>query len=215
MIKIAIGLPVAEIVEPGVYFNHIVAIGKWVKNPEYEIKVIGIEKMKITQARNLIINRALELGCDYLLFIDSDHKVPLDMLPKLLETGPKCGMVSGLINKRGYPYETVAFKKDKNGSLNLVEIAPGNQIYEVDACAMGCTLINLQKIQLLQPPYFTDGHFRHDINLCLRFKSDAGAKSYVDARVEMIHLGDRREISPRNATMYRQQHIDEMGVGEC
>lgn len=202
-IIIGIGLPVAEVIHPTVYFNHLAAVASW--KSRYKLLLLGTHKMKITKAREHITTQAIRMGCSHLLFLDSDHIVPDNMLNLLMEN-KKAAMVSGLICKRAFPYEQVAFKYDKNKRLQACMTNEATKIYSVDACAMGCTLINLQLLQLINKPYFANGHFRHDINLCLRLRNEIGAKILVDTRVTVGHMGEPEIIYPNNAQLLRERY---------
>lgn len=199
---IGLGLPVAEIVHPTVYFNHLAAVATW--KAKHKIILLGTNRMKITSAREHITAQALKMGCTHLLFLDSDHIVPCNMLDLLMES-KDAAMVSGLICKKKPPYEQVAFIYDKRKRLEPCMTDVMGKIYSVDVCAMGCTLINLAKLQLLGKPYFSDGHFRHDINLCLKFKNELGAKVLVDTRIQIGHIGEPEIIYPNNAQLLRER----------
>ena len=199
---IGIGLPICDMVIPTVYYNHLAVIAAW--STQFKIELIGIPGMKITRARETITRMAMSRGCTHLLFIDSDHILPSNMLTLLMQN-QDAAMVSGLIHKKIYPYEQVAFVLDKDGSLQDALI-PENVVVEVDSCAMGCTLINLEKLKLLNRPYFTNGHFRHDINLCLKFKNELGDRILVDSRIHIGHVGMREIVYPKNIDILRKRH---------
>ena len=203
--KIAIAVPVADMVQPLAYFNHIHCFSEWSK--KYNTIFLGLSGTKITAARNILTTQAIAADASHILFIDSDHIMPVDMLDKLIENADSA-MVSGLICKRGYPYETVVFKFNKAAQLKQVMVEANGDILEVDACAMGCTLINLRKLSALNTPYFTDGHFRHDLNLCMKFKSELGASIKVDTRIEVGHLCNPTIVYPSNANLLRQRNME-------
>jgi len=199
---IGVGLPIAEIVHPKVYYNHLAAVAEW--KSRFQLHIIGIEGMKITRARNEIAAVAISRGCTHLLFIDSDHILPPRMLSMLMEN-QDAAMVSGLIHKRLYPYEQVAFVDNGKGKLEMA-LLKDNTVMEVDACAMGCTLINLKQLQMLGRPYFSDGYFRHDINLCLKFKRELGGRILVDSRIHIGHVGGEEIVYPENVEFLRKMH---------
>ena len=203
--KIAIAVPVADTVLPLAYFNHIHCFGEWSK--KHNTIFLGLSGVKITAARNILVSQAITTGASHLLFIDADHILPIDLLDKLVENASSA-MVSGLICKRGYPYQTVAFRFNSKGQLDQLMLDPKDEVISVDACAMGCTLINLQQLKLLNLPYFTDGHFRHDLNLCMKFKSELGASIKVDCRVEVGHLCMPNIVYPSSSNLLRQRVMD-------
>jgi len=198
---IGIGLPVADMVSPTAYYNHLAAIAAW--KSQFKLELIGVCGCKITRARNVIASAAMRQHCTHLLFVDSDHIVPGNMLKLLMENGD-AAMVSGLIHKRYYPYEQVAFAFDKEGKLQPA-LLKDKTVVKVDACAMGCTLINLEKLHLINMPYFVDGYFRHDINLCLKFKTELGARVLVDTRIHLGHVGMSEIVYPENVGLLRRR----------
>lgn len=198
---VGIGLPIADMVSPTIYYNHLAAIAAW--KSEFKLELIGVSGCKITKARNMITNAALRRNCTHLLFIDSDHIVPGNMLRLLMEN-KDAAMVSGLVHKKLYPYEQVAFVFDKEGRLQDALLRDGT-VTRVDACAMGCTLINLEQLHLLNMPYFVDGYFRHDVNLCLKFKVELGAKILVDTRIHIGHVGSPEIVYPENVGLLRRR----------
>lgn len=205
---IGLGLHVDTAILSPAYFNHLVSVASWGK--KYNILVIGVDRMKVAAARNRITEEAIKGNCDYLLFIDSDHIVPDNLLDLLLEN-KDAALISGLICKREFPYETVAFKRDFNNDLQECFISEGcKKVVEVDAAAMGCTLINMSLLKKLKPPYWFDGHFRSDINICLKFKDELGAKILIDTRAQVGHMGRIPVIYPSNATQLCADEISEM-----
>jgi len=197
--RIAIGTHLSEAVLPQVYFNHIGVIARWAK--QYDLVMTGTHRTKVAAARNRIIDAALAERCDHVLFIDSDHLLPDNMLDCLTENAA-AAMVSGLVCKRLFPYDTVAFKLLPDGQLQQIVVNARGKVIEVDGCAMGCTLINLDLIKQLERPYFRDRFFRSDLGLCLAFRRK-GMKVLLDTRVEIGHLSDPLIITPGNAERVR------------
>jgi hypothetical protein len=206
MLLVGVGIHVDTAILPKAYFNHLARIAVWgTKTPLY---LVGTDRMKVASARNRITEKAIKRGCSHLLFIDSDHILPEDMLDKLLESKDKA-MISGYICKRNFPYNPVVFRKDIKGDLQEGFIKFNTGIKKADAVAMGCTMLNLDIIQRLTKPYWKDEHFRSDINMCLRLKDELGEDSYVDTRIDVRHLGDNLEVGQNNADELRLQYLKE------
>lgn len=203
--KIALGIHLAEGVLPQVYLNHIGAVAQWSK--KHDITLIGTYRAKVASARNSIVEKAIETKHSHVFFLDSDHIVSDDLLDLLVESAD-AAMVSGLICKRVFPFETVAFRFMENRELMLVIIKERDRVVPVDACAMGCTLINLEHLKKLQRPYFFDSEFRSDINLCLAFRA-LDLSVCIDTRAEVGHLAEAVIIRPSQAQALRERVIAE------
>ena len=214
--KIAIGIHGTENVTTQVYFNHIGAISSWAKS--FDLTLIGIAKMKVAAARNSIVRRAFEQGCTHWLSLDTDHCVRDDLLPLLVENA-SAAMVSGLVCKRGFPFDIVAFKIPSVLDTPLpIVLEPDTGVHVVDGCAMGCTLINLEKLRELPKPYFYDTPAkRSDLNLCYAFR-EKDESVLVDTRAWVGHETLPQVIWPKNLDKLRALYIaasDEIGKEEA
>lgn len=203
--KIALGVHLHDIVTSHVYFNHIGAISQWAKR--YDLMLMGTERTKVASARNHIADEAVKSNCSHILWLDGDHLVADDMLDLLVENAD-AAEVSGLVCKRFFPFDTVAFKCLPDGSLNQIVLTDRGKVVEVDACAMGCTLMNVGCLKELKKPWFYDDHFRSDLNVCMNFRK-AGFRILVDTRVEIGHLGDPPVIRPSTAEALRARCLTE------
>lgn len=202
--KIALGIHVSEAVLPKIYFNHLSTVAVWAK--KHDLVLAGTERTKVASARNKIVDAAVKQECSHVLFLDADHIVPDNMLDLLVENAD-AAMVSGLVCKRLFPFDTVAFKFLPGDELEQIVIAERGRVLEVDACAMGCTLVNLEEIKKLRKPYFVDRSMRSDLNLCVAFRK-AGCKVLIDTRIGIGHLGEAPVITPENADEIREQYIN-------
>ncbi len=210
--RVGLGITVGGSVSGEIYLNHIGTIASWAK--KFDLTLLGTCRTIIDSARNKIVKAAIEEKLTHVLFIDADHIIPESMLPLLLRNSD-AAMVSGLVCKRGYPYETVAFMFDSNHKLCQAQVSARDKVLEVDGCAFGCTLINLSQLQLLDEPYFFNREkgFRSDLNLCMRFK-DIGKRILLDTRIHIGHLGDTPQIFPHNAEEFRVKHLDKVRAEE-
>ncbi len=212
--RIALCIHVFDTVDFDVYFNHLYLVANWGK--KYDLVFIGKKGLQAAQARNRIIDKCLEEKCTHAFFLDGDHLVEASSLDYLVECADEA-MVSGLICKKGEQYQQVAWEvHEVEGKDNFFQVTLplDGQVYEVHTCAFGCTLINLEKLKKLKKPYFRDTcldgvNIRSDINLCKMFR-DIGEKMWVDTRVLVGHIGQRRIVYPQNAEYYNQnQQIED------
>lgn len=203
--KVGLGVHVVDTINAVAYLNHLPAVAGWAK--KHEMAFVGARRLKVAAARNLIVDELLKLGCTHWLSLDDDHLVPDNMLDLLVENAD-AGMVSGLICKRGFPYEIVAFK-DVEG-MRSVTMRPDTGVKTVSVCAMGCTLINLEPLKdgRIARPWFEDTReHRSDVNFCAKMR-DVGMAIKVDTRVCVGHLCEPRVITPQVAEAWRKNHID-------
>lgn len=210
--KLAIATHAFESVDFDVYYNHMFCATQWAKN--HSFIYLGLKGLQAADARNRIVKKALDAECDYIFFLDADHYISPNTLELLMEHADNCAMVSGLICKRGGDFEQVGFYRTKDGLFAAIDLPLDGRTYEVDVCAFGCTLINLQKLKELEEPYFRDTcgpvadgsihNLRSDINICTAFR-DKGERILIDTRVLVGHKGIPKVIYPQNSAYYRRQ----------
>jgi len=199
-----------SVVDFDIHFNHCNVISQWVK--EHKIKLFGYKGLCAAEAREMICRTAIELDCSHIFFLDADHIIPLETLDFLLESKDEA-IVSGVICRKFYPFDQVVWgKNDKTGEYLGVELDLNGKIYEVGVCGFGCTLINLEKLQELDKPWFRDtcdkkkdGKYRNvrsDVQLCDAFRAN-GEKVWVDTRILVGHTGMNLLIYPQNAEAMR------------
>ena len=205
-LKIAICTHAFRFVDFDVYFNHQWCIANWAT--KHDLKFIGKKGLDAATARNQIIDRAIEEGCTHAFFMDADHLFPLQALDILLENKDEA-MTSGLVCKKGEQFQQVGWVIDKN-RYKGVNLPIDGRVYEVGACAFGCTLINLKTLQKLKKPYFgdiyvaeTQANIRSDINLALMFR-DIGEKVWIDTRLLIGHLGMESTVYPQNSELFEK-----------
>ena len=95
--KIALAIHTYGAISPKVYPNHIAVFSGWGKTQEMHF--FHVNGLKVAEARNKLVESALEKNCTHILFIDSDHIIDSSMLPCLLGN-IGAAAVSGLISKR-------------------------------------------------------------------------------------------------------------------
>jgi len=189
-----------------VSFNHKKMVASW--RAKHNMILLGYKGLLAAEAREIICDQAVKEKCTHIFFLDADHIIPELTLDYLLETSDQA-IVSGLVCRRFHPFGQVAWMKDpKTGGYGSIELDLTGDIYEVGVCAFGCTLINMQKLQELEKPWFRDtcvkkldgklANMRSDINLCDMFTAN-GEHVYIDTRVLVGHLGTNVIVYPQNA----------------
>jgi hypothetical protein len=136
------------------YFNHIYCVARWAQ--KYDLIFVGKGGLDAASARNGIVERAISHKCTHAFFLDEDHLVPVQTLDYLWETADEA-IVSGVVCKKGEEYQQICWevRDDKDGLQYFAVTLPlDGRVYQVNACAFGCTLINLEKLQKLKKPWF-------------------------------------------------------------
>lgn len=213
--KIGICTHVFNHIDFDVYFNHLWLMYQWGR--KFDAVFVGKSGLDAATARNGIIDRCYREGCTHALFIDGDHLIPQEALEYFMQSGNEA-MVSGLVCKKGEDFQQVVWqiKKDENGNEEFFRLMlpMDGQVFEVDVCAFGCTLINLEKLKKLEKPYFRDTcdtpdpngemvNIRSDVNLCKAFRA-IGEKVLVDTRVIIGHHGFTEVVYPQCADIFKR-----------
>lgn len=104
----------------------------------------------INQRENLI-NQAIAVKSEWVLWLDSDMMFPPTTLLRLLAHNKD--IVSCNYMKRSFPFKSVAFT-DTNDWESWVPIQSEDELVTVDAIGMGCVLMRTSIFQKLNKPYF-------------------------------------------------------------
>ena len=149
----------------------------------------------IYTSRNDLARKAVEMGADQVLWLDSDMLFKPDTLKRLID-GQKYGdIVSGLYFRRVAPYSPVLFDTltiDDEGCKWTEPKEIPNEIFEVQAVGFGCVLTPtdvflsvVEKFGLMFSPIMNVGE---DLSFCWRARQ-CGYKIVVDPSVECGHVG--------------------------
>lgn len=147
----------------------------------------------VAHARNLIVQGAIDLGAEWLLFIDSDTTFPRETLARLMSWNRD--IVCASYVKKKPPYMTVGKlvqrPGDKFGEQAMVS---ANGLYEMDEIGLGMCLIRMEVFKRLPKPWFHYEYKRgsnvmtgEDILWCHEVKK-LGYKIWIDAALSM-HVG--------------------------
>ncbi len=169
----------------------------------YEVPADGME---VADARNYAAKRSLELGSEFLFFIDSDVLLAFDALQKLMRRArefPDHDIFSGLYcTKNLAAAEPLIYKHDGQGPF--WDWAIGDLVFDLASVGMGCALLRTDLFRRIEhtsenPWFFTKNTIVHksdglernrgteDIWFCRRAREDAGAKVMVDTSILCGH----------------------------
>lgn len=157
----------------------------------------------IYDARNQIIQHAVQGGYEYILWLDSDMVIPQNTMYKL-KIGIEAGfdLVSGLYFKRIPPYSPVIYRRCElvrtdDGKLDPTaeefEDYPRNSLFEIEGCGFGCCLMTTDLAgsvmeKLGKMPFMPVGGFGEDLSFCLRARQ-VGGRIGCDSSVQAGHCG--------------------------
>lgn len=213
MAKIFICINTLTSVEQVLYANHMSFFFKLGKNlgQEHQFILHTPRRHSIDRARNASAKMALENNCDYLMFIDDDVVVPVDILEKLLAADKD--IIAGWTIIRGWPFDNMFFKYTE-GTRNLVpmpDVKRNSGIIDVDAIGFSTALIKCSVIKQIPPPWFVTGPTNtEDIYFCLKAKQYLPNVSIcVDTSVETAHMLGPEFISPWNRENYKAYQLAE------
>ena len=165
---------------------------------DYKIYFHTITSTFLCTARNNIAEAFLKnTDADYLLFLDQDMLIPMNLIELLKEHNK--GIVSALYYGKNETPQLPTFMVKKDGEYKRVEKFPKNSLIKVDAIGLGACLIKrevMEKISetLGDEPFFKFSYpsrlkeIGEDIYFCELAKK-AGYEIYVDTRFAVGHVG--------------------------
>lgn len=157
--------------------------------------------MPFDHGRNTSCMRMLEIGADFLFFLDSDVIPPPDVIHRLLRHN--LPLVSGVYHRRSHPAGVPVMMKPVG---QWVTEYPPNSLIEVDVVGAGCMLIRRDVLQNMPPqrpgyhwfdwrvnmkgsPGIDPGDcLSEDFTFCTACKK-MGVKTIVDTGVICDHVG--------------------------
>lgn len=181
------------------------------------VSLLIIERQAVDAARNYLVEMAIRLQVDYLMFVDDDTVLPPDALTKLLEDDKDivaAPMMTRNIRDNG-KHALCCFKKDPfyigdgrtvNKYKSIDSFPTDTHLHQVDAMGMACVLIkkvalealfkkhNGRPFEFLHETLVTKEHgvtlrnISEDMIFTERCREE-GFELWVDTRVRPVHLG--------------------------
>lgn len=151
----------------------------------------------IYMARNELAMKAIQMGADYILWLDSDMVFEPDLMGRLFESlkANDADFVSGLYFKRFPPYEPVAYSKfdivdDEIVAEKMTEVP--ETVTAVGGVGFGCVLMSTALALAVFNEYNTMfapiGNVGEDIAFCYRAQT-LGYKILLDPSIRCGHVG--------------------------
>ena len=147
---------------------------------------------RIIASRNILREKALKEGYDYFLSLEQDILPPENVIERLLQH--EKDIVTGVYYKEGTlpdgrKTSYALLYTEQNGKLVLVhpERLKNNELIKINACGLGCALIDrkvLEKIMFRKP---TQGPAQDDMMFCYDAQK-TGFEIFVDPAIVCEHL---------------------------
>lgn len=218
--RITLGIPCyqgvpGEVLED--YMRFAYALGR--RYGEYDFFLAIKTKSEQFRARNAIVEAAIQVGSDYVLFLDDDHVIEwqgnndaspaYDFLHRLI--AHQKDIVGALYYQRGGDCRPVLMKETPEGAyqwLNDHEVTGGLQ--PVDVQGGGCMLIDMRVFDKIPSPWFEpELELGTDIQIC-RKAAEAGFSVWSDTSIELGHVRSERTIvTSRNRHLHFQNTVQQ------
>jgi GT2 family glycosyltransferase len=169
----------------------------------------------IHEARNALVQKALELEATHICFVDDDMIVPEEGLIKLLEHD--VDIVCGLAFRRLPPYDPCIFKVVENKDIYPIE-SINNGLIDIDGCGSAFILIKTNVFKKMPQPWYVwgdkslgiyvdKGGLGEDISFTMRAKR-MGFRVCCDTDLIVQHIGEEQIVDDK---VYIE-HKDKNGI---
>lgn len=159
---------------------------------QYPAQFVVKTSCYIHDARNKIVEKALESGASHVMFIDADMVFSPTDVDKLLAHDKD--IVGGLYVRRQPPHLPTAAIREGNKLCNLMDW-PADKLFEVYGLATGFMLIKTSVFRKIDKPWFFygfedvfDTQLGDDYYFCHK-AHEAGLKVWVDPTIPLGHEG--------------------------
>ena len=189
---VAVGFPLVDDMVPVQFFTSFACMEK---PDQYTLLVPqfphGPWTGSLADARNSLVQQALDEGCSHLLMLDTDQIYPTDTLKKLMSHGKDvCGV---RVHRRWMPFDPIFLR----GDIGTYQSVPDDEMYsgdliQVDATGTGCLLFDMDVFLKVNQPWFEftmkDGKpVGEDILFCSKARKE-GVNIFIDTSIEVGHL---------------------------
>ncbi|MCE5247964.1 hypothetical protein LLG88_13715 [bacterium] len=160
-------------------------------------RVVPGRGSSVSQNRNLIVRRALELGAEHIFFLDDDLVFQPDVLTKMLERGGQFDAVVGLSLRRMPEFKPIWFHANQprlECMMRLADIPTDGSLVQLAAATSGGLLVRTDVFRRIDSPWWTLGQFKgredewcDDLDFCRKLY-EAGIPLYGDPTIRFGHI---------------------------
>lgn len=115
-----------------------------------EVMILNVQTSMVSMARNNTVEWAKKNNCDYLMWVDSDMRIPPDTIPRLLKR--QKDIVGATYNKRVPPHETLGKLKGDVPHDALIKGMSG--LHEALLLPGGCILVKMSVYEKVKWPWY-------------------------------------------------------------
>jgi hypothetical protein len=175
--RIAIGLSASD----NMPFDSAMCLLESMVNLPYPGIICAVKSSFIHNNRNMIVEKAKQAKCNYLMFLDTDMLYENDGIERLLKQDKD--IIGGMYNFRRLPIE------------NLVRDFEGQkETFKVDFLPTGFMLVKMEVFDKLEKPYFffdydDEHHLDGDDSYFCRKAVKAGISLWCDPTIKLRHIG--------------------------
>lgn len=182
-------------------------------------QMIECTRAMVADARNLMVQKVLELGCTHVLFTDDDHVLPQDALMRLLEHD--VDIVGALAFGRKKPYNpcvynafTLAGNEISLTSVDLIK----QGLQQVTAIGFSFVLVKIDVFKQMPFPWFVYGDkslgihdklggLGEDLSFCIK-AGNAGYKIHCDTDLVVPHIGDPIIVDENTYLNHKKENME-------
>ena len=192
-IKLAILVPTRDMVHSHFAYS-LTQLVKTTSETGIDVYLYFDSSTILLNQREKLIDEAIKMEADYVLWLDSDMMFPSNVVLKLLAHNKD--IVACNYMKRSLPMKTVAYT-DLNNWDSWLPMIPHDDLQKVEGVGMGCMLMKLHVFDKLTKPYFefkykedTNDYFGEDFILLGKLR-ELGYDINIDTVLSMDikHLG--------------------------
>lgn len=166
-----------------------------------EVQYTFAQSSLIYDARNKLVNVAVDGGFDRVLWLDSDMVFSSDLFKRFhdrLDAGYE--MVTGLYFSRKLPIRPVIYKDLRlerdgrfvSGVADNCDDYPRDSLFPVKGCGFGAVMTSVDLLRRLRDrfgqPFVPLTGFGEDLSFCLR-AAEAGVTILCDSGIKLGHVG--------------------------
>lgn len=186
-IKVVVAITGSELARFAIFYGSLFNI---ITPPETIVR--QSRGASVAENRNELAKYALEVGAEYIFYVDDDQIIPSDTLTKLLSH--QKDIVSGLYLHRNPPFAPLIFgREDEKGLVYHRLLRTGESgLIPVVCSGAGCLLINMKVFEKMEKPWWTLGQIEKDkwcddVDFCRRARA-AGFDLYCDLNAPVGHV---------------------------
>jgi hypothetical protein len=141
-----------------------------------------------SRGRNQLVETALEIGSEWILFLDDDHSFPYTLLQQLLSHEQP--VVASLYLQRGDPFLPIAYTHREGDSYWPLDLSlcHGHGLVPVVGAGAGGMLVRSEVFYDMEPPWFRyTTEQSEDLHFCDRC-IEAGFPIFVDLDARLGHI---------------------------